>query len=47
MALAAGASRASVYRAAAGPSSSDPKLPCPSMRGTRMMNDWVIRTIAS
>ena len=47
MATAAGAMRASVYREAAGPSSRDPKLPCPSTSGSRSENGWARRTIAS
>ena len=47
MASAAGAMRASVYRGAAGPSSSEPKLPWPSTSGRRSENGWARRTIAS
>ena len=35
MPKAAGAKRASVYRDAAGPSSREPKFPCPSTKGIR------------
>ncbi len=41
------ASRASVYRMAAGPSSSEPKLPCPSIIGSRSENGCAMRTSAS
>jgi hypothetical protein len=46
---AADAIRDSVYRMAAGGSSlpSEPKLPWPSTRGSRMENGCAIRTIAS
>ncbi|CAM5239269.1 hypothetical protein SFUMM280S_05509 [Streptomyces fumanus] len=47
--LVASAIRHSVYRMAAGGSSlpSEPKLPWPSTRGTRMENGWAMRTRAS
>ena len=47
IAIAAGASRASVYRDAAGPSSREPKLPCPSSSGSRIANGCAMRTRAS
>jgi hypothetical protein len=47
MSIAPGAIRASVYREAAGPSSSEPKLPCPSTRGSRIENGWASRTRVS
>ena len=41
-------SRDSVYRMAAGGSlSTEPKLPCPSIRGMRIEKSWAIRTRAS
>ena len=43
----AAARRASVYRAAAGPLSRDPKLPWPSTSGRRMLKSCAIRTRAS
>ena len=47
--MAAADSRASVYRMAAGASSppSEPKLPWPSISGSRIANGWAIRTSAS
>ncbi len=45
--MAASASRISVYRMAAGPSSWEPKLPCPSASGSRIVHGWAIRTSAS
>ena len=47
IAEAAGAMRHSVYRIAAGPASSEPKLPCPSTRGTRSAHGCASRTRAS
>ena len=41
-------SRDSVYRMAAGGSlSTEPKLPCPSIKGIDMEKSWAIRTRAS
>ena len=45
--MAGGAMRTSVYRGAAGPSSSEPKLPCPSIMGSLSVNGWASLTIAS
>ena len=47
--IAAGDSRASVYRMAAGGSSppSEPKLPCPSTSGMRIAQDCAMRTSES
>ena len=47
--MAAAVSRASVYRIAAGESSppGEPKLPCPSISGSRIAHGWAIRTSAS
>ncbi len=47
--IAAADSRASVYRIAAGESSppSEPKLPCPSISGSRMDQGCAIRASAS
>ncbi|CPU66751.1 Uncharacterised protein [Mycobacteroides abscessus] len=36
-----------MYREAAGPSSSVPKLPCPSTSGSRSEKSWERRTSAS
>ncbi len=48
-AIDADVSRDSVYRIAAGGSSlpSEPKLPCPSISGSRMENGCAIRTTES
>ncbi|GIU90078.1 MAG: hypothetical protein KatS3mg010_1177 [Acidimicrobiia bacterium] len=45
--IASGDSRHSVYRAAAGGSDGEPKLPCLSISGAVRENHWPMRTSAS